>query len=444
MDTSSKNSEKQPKVYNRDEHEISRQLIDPDALKIMYRLIRHGYKAFLVGGGVRDILLKKEPKDFDISTDATPRQIKGLFRNSRIIGRRFKLVHVFFKNNKIIEVSTFRDESEFESDENGDYQIRRDNTYGTEETDAVRRDLTINGLFYDLSSFSVIDYVGGIQDLRAGIIRIIGEPGVRIAEDPVRMLRAVRHAVRSDFVLDDSCRNAIIEHHNLIQESSQVRVFEEIKKDLRSGYALGILRLLNEVSLLEHLLPELLVENSALLEPQHDFSACLQQLDLLERAEKISSPTAVLALIALFSIGGAPSRSELETIFKTRIEAESAVRGAFSHFRVPRKERERIENLIGLWFSVIHSEPDRIKVSSLSKRIVVQEFYEFMQAYLVDDPRSDILQVIGAATIERGKRLKSKRKGKTGKRKSSPKRSHSAKSKRRNPSRSKANKSRKR
>ena len=170
-----------PEIYSRDEHPISRKDIDPDALKIMYRLIRSGFKAYMVGGGVRDLLLGKKPKDFDITTDATPRRVKALFSNSRIIGRRFKLVHVFFGGGKIIEVSTFRDFSdppEGGEGEDGEVaQLAPDNKYGTEVTDAIRRDITINGLFYDLSTLSVIDYVGGIRDLSDRVIRVIGKSG---------------------------------------------------------------------------------------------------------------------------------------------------------------------------------------------------------------------------------------------------------------------------
>ncbi|MCB0309961.1 MAG: polynucleotide adenylyltransferase PcnB, partial [Bdellovibrionales bacterium] len=192
-----------PTIYSRSQHNISRSAIDKDALKIMYRLLRHNYEAFLVGGGVRDLLLEKEPKDFDISTDATPNQIRSLFRNCRIIGRRFKLAHIYFRGGKIIEVSTFRDESapiDVQDDEElrrYGRDVKRDNRYGTAETDAFRRDITINGLFYDLSNFSVIDYVGGMSDLRAKIIRVIGNPDERFQEDPVRMLRVIRHAARA-------------------------------------------------------------------------------------------------------------------------------------------------------------------------------------------------------------------------------------------------------
>ncbi|MCW5204869.1 polya polymerase, partial [Desulfobulbus sp. N2] len=166
-----------------------------------YRLRDAGYSGYLVGGGVRDLYLGNQPKDFDISTNARPGQLRKLFRNSRTIGRRFRLVQVFFKGNKIIEVSTLRSRSEYDSDE-PDKVLPTNNTFGTLEEDAYRRDLTINSLFYEIESKTLIDYVGGVQDLTDGIIRIVGEPEQRIIRDPVRMLRAIRHAARNDFSIE--------------------------------------------------------------------------------------------------------------------------------------------------------------------------------------------------------------------------------------------------
>ena len=225
----------EPKIYPRTDHTLSRSKIDPDALSIMYRLSRGGYKAYLVGGGVRDVLLNKRPKDFDIATDATPRQVKALFRNSRVIGRRFKLVHVYFAHGKNIEVSTFRDnfipQEEEESDSESDKApVSSDNIFGTEATDALRRDITINALFYDGVSRSIIDYIGGIEDLRRGIIRVIGDPTERFIEDPVRLIRVVRHAARTGFAIEEKCRVAIQKNIALLKKASQVRVFEEIKR----------------------------------------------------------------------------------------------------------------------------------------------------------------------------------------------------------------------
>src|SRR5437899_1372426 len=194
-----------PRILSRAEHAVSRKNIDPDALKVLYRLKNHGYVAYLVGGGVRDLLLGRRPKDFDIGTSAHPQQVKRLFRNCFIIGRRFRLCHVRF-GRKVVEVSTFRRQAE--ADE-GDTLIRRDNTFGTPEEDAFRRDFTVNALFYDIATFSVIDYVGGLEDLERRTIRTIGDPGIRLREDPVRMLRAVALAARLDFSIDPDTVEAI-------------------------------------------------------------------------------------------------------------------------------------------------------------------------------------------------------------------------------------------
>jgi len=245
-----------PLVLNRDQHNISRKRIDPEALKVLYRLQRNDYRAFLVGGGVRDLLLGKKPKDFDVSTDASPEAVRALFRNSRIIGRRFRINHVYFHGNKIIEVSTFRAHGGNDSDESAAPGMA-DNTYGDPLTDAFRRDLTINGLFYDASTFSVIDYVGGIQDLRDGVIRIIGDPEVRFHEDPVRMIRAIRHAARTGFVIEPATYSAICNFRTLIKLCPKARVYEEFVRDLRGGHSLDAFRLFEATGLLAFLMPAL-------------------------------------------------------------------------------------------------------------------------------------------------------------------------------------------
>ena len=262
----------EPVIIPRSEHPISRRDIDPDALKVLYRLQQANYAAYLVGGSVRDLLLQRRPKDFDVGTDAHPYQIKKLFRNCWIIGRRFRLAHVRF-GNKAIEVATFRrnilpgtenepatteppDEGEVEAPP-ADLLIRHDNTFGTPEEDAFRRDFTINALFYDIATFSIIDYVGGLQDLRDGLIRAIGDPGQRFQEDPVRMFRAVAFAARLGFRLDEPVVAGIREHRHLIANASTARLIEEYYKVLRSGAAEKTFRLLAKYGLLEKITPEL-------------------------------------------------------------------------------------------------------------------------------------------------------------------------------------------
>src|SRR6202790_2129477 len=222
----------EPRTVPRAEHPISRRDIDPDALKVLYRLRQGEHTAYLVGGSVRDLLLGRHPKDFDIGTSAHPYQVKKLFRNCWIIGRRFRLAHVKF-GQKVIEVATFRRQvaagEEVVQDgvpapdpttPEGEQLIHHDNTFGTPEEDAFRRDFTINALAYDIATFSIIDYVGGLDDLRAGIVRAIGDPEGRFREDPVRMMRAVALAARLDFAIDRPVLDAIHLHRHEIARSS--------------------------------------------------------------------------------------------------------------------------------------------------------------------------------------------------------------------------------
>jgi poly(A) polymerase len=269
----------EPTVIPRSEHPLSRRDVDADALKVLYRLKDAGFIAYLVGGGVRDLLLGRRPKDFDIGTSAHPYQVKRLFRNCFVIGRRFRLVHVKF-GPKIIEVATFRrhvPQSDAEDDPPPpelpgqsfgsteaqrasaarDLLIRRDNTFGTPEEDAFRRDFTINALFYDIASFSIIDYVGGLRDLHDRVIRAIGDPDERFLEDPVRMLRAAAFAERLGFTLDPPVDAAIRRNRREIARSAPARLMEEYYKILRTGASAAVFRTTSRLGLLEATTPEL-------------------------------------------------------------------------------------------------------------------------------------------------------------------------------------------
>jgi poly(A) polymerase len=259
----------EPRIVPRQEHPISRRDIDPDALKVLYRLRQAEHTAYLVGGSVRDLLLGRRPKDFDIGTSAHPYQVKKLFRNCWIIGRRFRLAHVKF-GQKVIEVATFRRQvaagEEVVQDgvpapdpttAEGEQLIHHDNTFGTPEEDAFRRDFTINALAYDIADFSIIDFVGGLEDLHAGLVRSIGDPDVRLNEDPVRMIRAIAIAARLDFAIEATLLQAIRRHRREIAKSSQPRLLEEYYKILRAGSAEKAFRQLAEVGLLEPISIEL-------------------------------------------------------------------------------------------------------------------------------------------------------------------------------------------
>ncbi|MGH9363858.1 MAG: polynucleotide adenylyltransferase PcnB [Thermoanaerobaculia bacterium] len=290
-----------PRIRPRGQHPISRKQIDPDALKVLDRLSGAGFKGYLVGGSVRDLLLGRAPKDFDIGTDAHPQALRRLFRNCRLIGRRFRLAHILFANGKVIEVATFRRRPE-QADPNGpDLLMTEDNTFGTPREDALRRDFTINGLFYDIADFSVIDYVGGFEDLEAGLIRTIGDPDIRFREDPVRMLRAVEFASRLGFAITPDAYEAILVHRKEIAKSAPPRVTEELSQSLRGGHSLPTFLLLREVGLLDVLLPEL-ARVLREIDPDHPhgtghlFWALLDVLDAERRRGRAFEDAALFAI----------------------------------------------------------------------------------------------------------------------------------------------------
>jgi poly(A) polymerase len=246
------------RVIPRDQHCVSRSGISPNALRVLYRLRDGGHQAYLVGGAVRDLLIGGHPKDFDIATSATPEEVRGLFRNCRLIGRRFRLAHVVF-GREIIEVATFRANSD---DGSGDRQaledgrLLRDNVYGTIEDDAVRRDFTANALYYTIEDFSVRDYTGGFEDVANRLLRLIGEPATRYREDPVRMLRAVRLAAKLDFDIEPATAAPIPELAGLLVDAAPARLFEECLKMFLSGHAVASFEGLERHGLLAVLLPE--------------------------------------------------------------------------------------------------------------------------------------------------------------------------------------------
>jgi len=279
-----------PRILSRPEHNVSRKNIDPDALRVLYRLKNAGFVAYLVGGGVRDLLLERQPKDFDIGTTAHPQQVRKLFRNCFIVGRRFRLAHVRF-GRKVVEVSTFRKAS---MPEEGDTLVRRDNTFGTPEEDAFRRDFTVNALFYDIATFSVIDWVGGLEDLTARVIRCIGDPDVRFREDPVRMLRAVAIAARLGFTIDPHTAESIRAMRGEIVRSSPARILEEIYKILRQGRSRETFEMLHGCGLLAYLLPQ---ADRAIAEGGSALAGSLTRLDEYRRAGLASAEDLTNALL---------------------------------------------------------------------------------------------------------------------------------------------------
>ncbi len=247
-----------PVICARPDHCISRKNIDQDALRVLYRLSDLGYTAYLVGGGVRDLLLGRQPKDFDVGTSAKPNEVRRAFRNCFLIGRRFRLAHVRF-GDKVIETATFRRESQtvgeiIEHAAEGPFE---DNTFGTPETDANRRDFTVNGLFYDIKTFAVIDWVGGLKDLKKRLIRSIGDPMIRFREDPVRMMRAVKFASRLDFKIERDTERAIRKLHSCILTAAVPRICEEVFRLFPYGRSEQAFRMMYRFGLLGDLIPKL-------------------------------------------------------------------------------------------------------------------------------------------------------------------------------------------
>ncbi|NLG58784.1 MAG: polynucleotide adenylyltransferase PcnB, partial [Gammaproteobacteria bacterium] len=291
----------QLRTIPRDRHPISRKDISSAALRVLYRLREGGHEAYLVGGAVRDLLAGLKPKDFDVATGATPEEVKALFRNCRLIGRRFRLAHVVF-GREIIEVATFRanvDDGSGDRQQQADGMLLRDNIYGTVEEDAVRRDFTANALYYTIEDFSVRDYVGGFDDVQSRLLRLIGDPEQRYREDPVRMLRAVRLAAKLDFRIEEGTAAPIPHLAHLLGEAAPARLFEECLKLFLSGHAEKSFLGLESHGLLPALFPEsaaaLAANRSGAL--RNMVIAGLRNTDQRVAAEEPVSPAFLFALL---------------------------------------------------------------------------------------------------------------------------------------------------
>ncbi|HEX9884438.1 MAG TPA: hypothetical protein VGA79_10765 [Desulfobaccales bacterium] len=330
----------EPRLIPRPEHNVSRKDVELEALKVLYRLHHAGYTAYLVGGSVRDLLLGKRPKDFDVVTDARPGELRKLFRNSRIIGRRFRLVQVFFRGGHIVEVSTFRRRSEFE--EVQEATPTRDNTFGTPAEDAQRRDLTINGLFYNIADFSLVDYVGGLEDLKARRIRVIGDPAGRYVRDPVRMLRVLRHAARTGFEIESQTWKELLAKRDLIRTCVPARVRDEVLKDFRSAAARPFFKLMLESRLFYAIFPAW----KGLGGPgERRLLELAGRLDLLLQAGTSLSDSllwAVFLTAFLEQEPGSQDSKELRQLFHERIKA------ALGGIEFPRQRHDEVSQMLAL------------------------------------------------------------------------------------------------
>ncbi len=344
---------------------------------MLYRLHGGGYKGYLVGGSVRDLLLSRVPKDFDVGTDAHPAALRKLFRNCRMIGRRFRLAHILFANGKVVEVATFRRRPDPVLDPEGHELLQTsDNTFGTPREDALRRDFTINGLFYDISDFSIIDYVGGLDDLEAGLVRTIGDPDIRFQEDPVRMMRAVEFASRLGFAITPDSYEAILRHRKEIVKSAPPRVTEELAQALRGGHALPTLLLMREVGLLDALLPELAAVLRQ-IDPDHArgtghlYWALLDVLDAERRRGRVFEDAVLFALLYLpivrarvreIAPDGDPDPNRLAIII------EDVVSPLAFRMSLPRAATDRIKQALSIVGKLSHRPDAKVATRRLALR----------------------------------------------------------------------------
>lgn len=318
--------------------------LDPDATKVVRRLRRHGYEAYFVGGCVRDLLLDRPPKDFDIATSARPDDVRALFRNSRIIGRRFRLVHVLFSAGKVIETATFRRAPREEVDSE-DLLIRNDNVFGEAHEDAVRRDFTINALFYDVEAHEVIDWVGGMPDIERRVVHTIGDPVTRFLEDPVRILRAIKFSARLDLGITPAVYDAMVQCRGALAMAARPRLFEELLRLLRSGAAHRSFWLAWEMGVLDVLLPELSAYLADVEEEDGAVWRLLGELDRRTRARDEPFDDVVLWTLLLLE----PMREAMAGA-KDRVEvAFEFLEPVVDRLNVPRRIADAVRRIVTMF-----------------------------------------------------------------------------------------------
>lgn len=346
----------EPVVLKRPDHCVSRKNISSAAIKVLYRLKDEGYTSYIAGGGVRDLLLDRQPKDFDVATNATPEQIRKMFRNCRLIGRRFRLAHILFRG-EIIETATFRapapsdegehNENTFRTGEEG--MVMRDNVFGTPEQDALRRDFTINALFYNIADFSIIDFTGGLEDLKKKIIRVIGDPDTRFTEDPVRMIRAARFAGTLGFEIEKEAYDSICRNKDKLALAAPSRMYEEVQKLFFCGHAKDVFNWLEKTDLLHpmfHDFSHWIDEDKA----RHEWVIqTLEQMDRWRKANLRVHPALLFALLfgeyheflakQLIESGTAPHDAARDAVHKH-------LQGMCNNVRVPKQAIYQVSDIM--------------------------------------------------------------------------------------------------
>ncbi len=383
------------RVVPREEHGISRKNISPNALRVLYRLKEGGFAAYLVGGAVRDLLLGGNPKDFDIATNATPEQVKALFRNCRLIGRRFRLAHVVF-GREVIEVATFRANDDDGSGDRHvvDGRIVRDNVYGTIEDDAVRRDFTANALYYAIDDFSVRDYVGGFDDVNNRVLRLIGDVEQRYREDPVRMLRAVRLAAKLGFRIEDEAWGRIAHLAPLLAEAAPARLFDEMLKLFLGGHAYESFRWLEASGLLGQLLP---VTAAAMVGEGEEHIAHVIRAALEGTDQRILEGKPVTPAFLLAALLWPAARREFEIERGRNVDAQLAWARAANRVVLAQSRRVALPKrftvpMMEIWLLQARmAQTSRKRVLRLMSHPRFRAAYDFLCLRAVDEPEIEPL-----------------------------------------------------
>jgi len=366
----------EPLIFPRDKHTVSRSNIDQDCLKVIHRLQSKGHQAYLVGGAVRDLLLELKPKDFDVSTSAHPREIKKLFRNCWLIGRRFRLAHIKFDGGqKIIETSTFRCAVSAEERGEEEMPITSDNTYGNESEDAFRRDFTINALFYNPSDFSLIDYTGGVADIEDRMIRIIGDPDQRFTEDPVRMLRAVKFSSRLNFEIDKITSQAMHKHHGKIALAAPARILIELWRLLFCSNSVQAFKQLHAFQLLPYLLTE-----QSMPEELEDWWKLLAAFDALKLEEGHEHYGLALSVLigqqGLQAIAQRPAGHSISQAILAFLDPLAR------KYSAPRRVVDEACRILGTVFTLLpENQSKRLRRHTLVKRAVFPDVLQFLKLY---------------------------------------------------------------
>lgn len=405
-----------PVVLKESEHGLKREALAYEALRVLTRLDEAGYKAYLCGGGVRDLLMGRTPKDFDVATDARPEEVKKIFRNCRIIGRRFKLAHVFFRD-VIIETATFRARLDAPSPEAEDVPlpsrrrtdvpdptfatrggvIVRDNVYGTPEADARRRDFTINGLFYDIADGSIIDYVGGLKDLEHRVLRVIGDPATRFHEDPVRMVRALRIASQLDFEIERHARDAIIQMCGELVNSSRERLHEEMLKILNCGCALKVFERSWRKGLFQTIYPAFSawLQGPDKHEALHWVKKALRQFDVWKAAGLKPMPALQHALLFgpyIEGMAGAYAAEGLPEFEATLQAVNTVLRDKANLTQIPKAVTFDVERILGIQVQMRKSSGQSKYASRLRHRNGFDEALIYLKfAGGIDAGRKELL-----------------------------------------------------